>query len=193
MAKLDLVGKKFGALTVVERSENSASGRTRWLCRCDCGGSVVKIGSNLLQREGRKRRQYCSTECYAQAKKKYLNPLERSRAYRARDREKINHKKRRLRAEKPDQYRTPIEKQRAANYKKYGMTIAQFDAMFSAQDGRCAICRETSATRLCIDHDHATGRVRKLLCHSCNVGLSRFRDNPALLEKAAEYIRDSLP
>ena len=43
----DLTGMKFGRLTVIERTENSESGKTRWLCRCDCGKEIVVCGCNL--------------------------------------------------------------------------------------------------------------------------------------------------
>ena len=60
----------------------------------------------------------------------------------------------------------------------YGCTSAEFDAMFTTQQGKCAICRlpETSTQkgrprRLSVDHDHVTGRIRGLLCGACNTGL----------------------
>ena len=44
--------------------------------------------------------------------------------------------------------------------------------------------------RLAVDHCHVKGSVRKLLCKSCNNGLGLFKDNPELLEKAADYLRN---
>lgn len=42
MGKLiDLTGKRFGRLTVIERAENANNGHTRWLCQCDCGGKTI--------------------------------------------------------------------------------------------------------------------------------------------------------
>jgi hypothetical protein len=68
--------------------------------------------------------------------------------------------------------------------------------MLLEQDRLCAICgsRENRkingkyATELSIDHCHRTGKVRGLLCHCCNLALGLFKDNPALLEKAASYL-----
>jgi hypothetical protein len=59
----------------------------------------------------------------------------------------------------------------------------------------CNIC-DTRDSRgrwggLHIDHDHATGVVRGVLCNDCNLGLGRFRDEPALLRKAADYLERS--
>jgi hypothetical protein len=48
---IDLIGQRFGKLTVIERSENSCGGKTRWVCRCDCGKEKVILGDSL--RKGR--------------------------------------------------------------------------------------------------------------------------------------------
>lgn len=70
------------------------------------------------------------------------------------------------------------------------MTMTSFQAMLKAQDGVCAICKETCPTqrRLSVDHDHKTGKIRGLLCARCNFGLGSFRDRPALLRGAEVYL-----
>jgi hypothetical protein len=75
----------------------------------------------------------------------------------------------------------------------YGITIEQFEAMLAAQRNTCAICphRFKSTRDAHVDHDHATGRVRGILCTSCNNGLGRFRDDPVLLRRAARYLQPS--
>jgi len=50
----------------------------------------------------------------------------------------------------------------------------------------CVICGDT--TKLVVDHDHITGKIRGLLCNHCNRGLGHFRDDPTLLEFAAQYL-----
>lgn len=70
----------------------------------------------------------------------------------------------------------------------YGLTPAQYDEMLESQGGVCAICGETTARRLAVDHAHDTGAIRGLLCTRCNPGLGYFRDNPVLLDKAIHYL-----
>lgn len=47
MKLINRTGQRFGRLTVIERAENSSSGRVQWLCRCECGSTTVVLGSNL--------------------------------------------------------------------------------------------------------------------------------------------------
>ena len=58
----------------------------------------------------------------------------------------------------------------------YGMAPGDFDRMLVEQGGRCAM-PGCDAKPKHVDHDHATGRVRSLLCHRCNIGLGFFERN----------------
>jgi hypothetical protein len=69
---------------------------------------------------------------------------------------------------------------------RYRITAAEYDAMLAAQDGLCACCRERRAEH--VDHDHVHGNVRGLLCSCCNQGLGSFRDDPAHLRSAIDYL-----
>jgi len=76
--------------------------------------------------------------------------------------------------------------------RKYGITIEQQNAMLASQNNRCALCPfEFTATDRGsprVDHCHAVGKVRQLLCDECNKGLGTFRDDSARLRRAADYI-----
>lgn len=75
---------------------------------------------------------------------------------------------------------------------KYGLTPEDLASLEAKQNNCCAVCNLPAGKnwrgRLFVDHDHNTGKVRGLLCNDCNVGIGRFRDNPALLKAAAEYL-----
>ena len=97
----------------------------------------------------------------------------------------------RWRARHPERNR---ELQRARDLKRgYGISVAQYDKMLLLQGGVCAICkgRNKSKRRLSVDHNHASGEIRGLLCDNCNSGLGRFRDSPEFLRAAAEYLLTS--
>lgn len=73
--------------------------------------------------------------------------------------------------------------------KTYGITQSEFEEMFAAQGGRCAICESDDPTRhWTVDHDHLTGAVRGILCWHCNVGLGHFRDDALNIVAAADYL-----
>jgi hypothetical protein len=79
----------------------------------------------------------------------------------------------------------------AALSRIYGLTAEQYDELFQAQGGCCAICRHqfTGEDRdTNVDHCHATGRVRGLLCLPCNTGIGLFKDDITLLQRALEYV-----
>lgn len=80
---------------------------------------------------------------------------------------------------------------RHARAKAIGIALmGGYDAVLAKQGGGCAICGTAPKTRrLNIDHCHATGQVRGLLCPRCNRGLGWFRDRIDLLHGAAVYLR----
>lgn len=80
------------------------------------------------------------------------------------------------------------EHRRKAKLKaKYGITPDDFDHLFDAQSGACAICGVIGEP-LCVDHSHITGAIRGLLCFPCNIAIGHMRDNPARLRSAADYL-----
>jgi hypothetical protein len=134
---------------------------------------------------------------YYQAKRDSI--VEQQRLYYLANRERIAKRNAEYRAKNHDAwkaFRAEWEKQnpgynRWARLKHhYGITQNEYWAMFEAQQGLCAICREGCPLHefLSVDHCHLTGRVRGLLCAPCNNGLGFFRDRPELLNEAATYL-----
>lgn len=64
-----------------------------------------------------------------------------------------------------------IDRKRKLKY-KYGITLEDYNRMFNEQEGKCFICHLNK--KLVIDHCHKTGKVRKLLCHGCNIILGKI-------------------
>ncbi len=74
--------------------------------------------------------------------------------------------------------------------RELGITHDQFLAMLAAQGGMCAICGNGNGNsrQLSVDHDHATGVVRALLCDRCNPMLGYARDSIPVLRAAITYL-----
>jgi hypothetical protein len=74
--------------------------------------------------------------------------------------------------------------------KKYGITPEEFWARFEAQGRKCACCSSKSyqGRGWCVDHDHASGHVRGILCGKCNLGIGQLGDTAASVRKAYEYL-----
>lgn len=70
---------------------------------------------------------------------------------------------------------------------KYGIGAKEYEALRKAQGGQCALCGVEPEV-LCVDHCHATGEVRGLLCTPCNTGIGHLRDDVAILRRAIDYL-----
>lgn len=88
-----------------------------------------------------------------------------------------------------------LTRQKTALYRKYlrlvwrlyGLTPDRFEALVIEQNGACGICGRTDF-KLCVDHDHATGQVRGLLCHRCNMHIRSFEADERWVEAARTYL-----
>jgi hypothetical protein len=149
-----------------------------------CGGECGLTKSVLefhIRRASVDGRNYECKVCSCKRRKddRDANPekfRQRNRDYRANDPEKVAayHRNKNLQRE-------------------YGITAAQWDEIFEAQGRCCAICKgQTPRDKLGrgwhVDHDHATGRVRGILCLLCNWALGYFKDDPTILGSAIDYL-----
>jgi len=129
---------------------------------CDCGIDFIRNASNHV------RCHECS--------------LEKKRAYR-----RMRHHK---------TYDRVSEHKRKMGIKFGDREI--YEKLFQSQKGLCAICdrpetnvKNGKIVNLSVDHDHATGTVRGLLCSNCNTAIGLLRDNPELLFRAIKFLEKS--
>lgn len=75
---------------------------------------------------------------------------------------------------------------------RFGLTLQQYEQMLVSQDNKCYICQsvfdEKNSPK--VDHDHVTGKVRKLLCMSCNTSLGHLQEDPELFNKCIQYLQE---
>ena len=118
------------------------------------------------------------------------------RAYRKKNREKINAQSRAWRRRNPKQHLSATMRWRSKNpdscrkaqiKRVYGLSVKEYNTMVGTQLGRCAICDKVPS-RFVVDHCHETDRVRGLLCDDCNLGVGLFGDSPATLSNATKYL-----
>jgi hypothetical protein len=79
--------------------------------------------------------------------------------------------------------------------KRFGVSPIDYESMAEGQNRKCAIClgppgsfKDGKERMFCIDHDHATGKIRGLLCNGCNRGIGYFSDSPDNLRRAIAYL-----
>jgi hypothetical protein len=134
----------------------------------------------LARRRERKKERYWGEPDYRQ---RLLDENHRFRA------------SRRERCETDPDYREKVRARSRERYRenhlktKYGISLADYEAMLRRQGGVCGICkRKPGKRRLCVDHDHKTGQVRGLLCGRCNSGNGFYQDDPRLTRAATAYL-----
>ena len=78
--------------------------------------------------------------------------------------------------------------------RNYGVSLEDYDSLLKKQEGKCAICccdhniGNGGYPHFSIDHDHITGKIRGLLCNSCNFAIGLFKDNIDVLMRAVNYL-----
>lgn len=138
-------------------------------CRGHCARCNVELNeTNFRATNGTKKRYYC-TPCDKEARLQALG----NKGFNARE------------------YRL---------LKTFAITIKEYEAILAAQEGVCWICQKPpSGNALAVDHRHVLRdkqqdprdtrtRIRGLLCWQCNGAVGKFKDDPARLRRAAEYL-----
>ena len=77
----------------------------------------------------------------------------------------------------------------------YGITLDDYDKLLSEQDNRCYICHihiSELDRALAVDHNHKTGKVRGILCLTCNGALGILGDTLESLERVVEYLKENI-
>jgi hypothetical protein len=101
--------------------------------------------------------------------------------------EQLANDRKRNREKSVETKRIKVARHRA---KRYGLTPEAVEVLLQVQGGRCPICNtELGKSRSHIDHDHATGRVRGILCLKCNAGIGMLADSPDRLAAAIAYLK----
>ena len=88
------------------------------------------------------------------------------------------------------------EWRRKKTLQRYGITPEDYNHMLEEQEGKCAICQSTDSEHpitelLVVDHCHLTGKVRGLLCNTCNRGIGFMREETDRLLNAAVYLENA--
>jgi hypothetical protein len=156
---------------------------SRWLHR----GRKSVTSSNEKENE-RRRKRYAEDPEYRETQ------LARRRALYQDRKNAINERRRRRYA--TDEFRLkrakkdPFKARKWSLKSTYGMSLEDYATLLARQDGVCAICLKAPAKRrLCVDHCHATGKIRGLLCANCNAALGFLRDDENVAMAAAAYLR----
>lgn len=97
-------------------------------------------------------------------------------------------------SEKNKKYYNPEYHQGWHYRTQYGISLEDVKAMAEKQNNCCAICGthadNTPKKKLNVDHSHVTGKVRKLLCHHCNVTLGLIKEDRTILARMDQYLKD---
>lgn len=119
---------------------------------------------------------------------------------------KPEHKARRKRYKKTERGKAAEKRYRDNNprglkqrlsrlWSRYGLKPEDYVNMFEEQNGLCAICDrppKTVLTPLDVDHCHTTGKVRGLLCGSCNRAIGLLGDDVGRMKKAIKYLNNAI-
>lgn len=180
MISTDLTHKKFHDLTAIKRTGTNKFGIVMWEFLCDCGKTKILPGHRV--KNGYVKSCGCRTVVHP-----FVNG------------ESASARKKRLDRDKTEKWRGKSLKNRYEKHlkAKYNITLEKYEEMLALQRGLCAICRHPEIAkakdgktikRLSVDHNHATGEIRGLLCDNCNKAVGCMQDDILRLQSAINYL-----
>lgn len=184
--KVDLTNKRFGMLTVLRAAPLKITKKytkARWECLCDCGKTCFVLAESLA---------YGNTKSCGCLRKTLASERGKTKA-----KEICKHGYPRV----PGNYKdcdcpVRIRQKKSASLKcLYGITLEQFDSMIEDQGRRCLGCRSFFHVNeigvyedACLDHEHASGKIRGALCKLCNKALGCVRESPETMRRLIAYL-----
>lgn len=187
MQLIDLRGKRFGTLVVLERGPNDGQA-TAWNCRCECGRSNCRL---LLLVRGSNLKSGNTTSCGGtpfgdspSSETWNTRHAKHQRNWRQRHPEKVN----KWRRAHPDRVRSMHLKA------KFGLTLVEWEALFESQGRCCAACGSEDPgfkgkrNNWVTDHDHATGEMRGIICGRCNIVLGWLGDTLKSVRERSQHL-----
>lgn len=199
----DLTGKKFGRLLVICRSYIRKNNKVYWECKCDCGtikhisgGSLISknsiscgcakkeriIKQNIANKKPINEFELCKDCNVHLTYKNWWSSWRKTNNNICIDCGRKRHKN----------WDTKEKQKNRALKNAFNLSLEEYNKILQEQDYKCAICGSITPKgkgSFHVDHCHASGMIRGLLCHYCNVGLGNFRDNIELLDKAKKYLK----
>jgi hypothetical protein len=149
--------------------------------------------------EGRRRR--LARDAAAQRRRRAIDPESaraRDRAYKERNKEERLLKRRAWAQKNAERIREQRRKWNAANRDRqkdyhlkaaFGVDLDWYNTILKKQKGCCAICKQPpTKRRLAVDHNHATGKVRGLLCKNCNIAIGLLDENVERARFVIKYL-----
>jgi hypothetical protein len=176
----------------VPRSAAHAAAVKRWQAK---NRDLIKAAAKLWREQNPEKVKAMKKRYYAKYKDKLAAAVKKWRAENlaknaAAKREWRKNNKERVAEQKKRYYEKHTATVRAGQYRvKFGITIAEYERLFAAQQGLCAICQQPPGSRrFDVDHCHNSKVVRGLLCTRCNRLLGYAYDNINNLRRAIDYL-----
>lgn len=206
MKEVVKICSKHGELSKSQTYEESMNNGLTFRLRCRQCRSEYYLKTNEKRKayskdyeKNKRKRPKTHYENYAKVK---------SREWRREHKDLVNSRVAADREKDPEKYREYDRKWRAENrtkireldiIKRHNISYDEYKWMMEKQDGKCYICNKEETRksrtsghicRLVIDHNHATGKIRKLLCHNCNVVVGHCKESVEFLQKTIDYLKE---